>query len=470
MSNNMDFDFSAFCNDDFLKDIPLPSVETSGDDVALNFDYGFNAGEFAADMSFGPAGGDFLGEVRHIQDADSSTCALRRATENLAASSLPAAPGPIEAMWAPLMNPAPPVTPAKKTKAPAKPRETKPKAPPKPKVVKVKAPPKPRAPKAPKEKAAKVTKPKKPAKAHKRTVSAPSGPVRCVGELYHLPWSQLSQEEKGRLLLPLLQGIDPSTGIKIGEPGALLPPPDFEMIGEDVFGTGDSGAKLMGTSTSSPETQRNSLTITPSSPTAFLSSPATAITTRDSDAEDAAKYRALMAAQKAQMSTTSSPMSNSNVNNVDINNFDINNVGTNNVDINNTYQSLGNDAVNMDYCLNKDTSSFASDFQFDIPDFTLDMPEFEFNLGDVSHPAHQGFNSGRGLGGPCGNGVIGDPAPAVQSVSPVTNNTDFSDAAAMLNARRGIGQTPTPASDYGRLRQMEALKRNAELQAAGRRR
>ncbi|KAI4704886.1 hypothetical protein J4E89_009471 [Alternaria sp. Ai002NY15] len=461
MSDNMDFDFSMFCNDDFLKDIPLPSVETSGDDVALNFDYGFNAGEFAGDMSFGLPGGDLLSHARHLQGAELASSTLPKAIETLPASTLPAVPGPIEAMWTPLMNPAPPATPAKKTKAPAKPRATKPKAPPKPKVVKVKAPPKPRAPKPPKEKAAKVTKPKKPAKAHKRTVSAPSGPIRCVGELYHLPWSQLSQEEKGRLLLPLLQGIDPSTGIKIGEPGTLLPPPDFEMIGEDLFGTGDSGAKLMGTSTASPETQRNSLTITPSSPTAFLSSPATAITTRDSDAEDAAKYRALMAAQKAQMSTTSSPMSNSDINNIDI-------------DINNTVQSFGNDAVNMNYCLNKDTSSFASDFQLDLPDFQLDLSEFEFNLGDMSHPAYQGLNSGRGLGGPCGNGVIGDPAPAaapaVQPVSPVNNNLDLSDAAAMLNARRGIGQTPTPASDYGRLRQMEALKRNAELQAAGRRR
>jgi len=462
MSNNMDLDFSMFCNDDFLKEIPLPSVETSGDDVALNIDYGFNAGEFAGDMSLGLAGGDFMGEVRHLQGADSSTCALLNAAENLPASSLPAAPGPIEAMWAPLMNPAPPVTPAKKTKAPAKPRATK------PKVVKVKAPPKPR---APKEKAAKVTKPKKPAKAHKRTVSAPSGPFRCVGELYHLSWSQLSQEEKGRLLLPLLQGIDPSTGIKIGEPGSLLPPPDFEMIGEDVFGTGDSGAKLMGTSSSPPEKQRSSLTITPSSPTAFLSSPATATTTRDTDAEDAAKYRALMAAQKAQMSTASPPMFNSNVNNLELNINDVD-LTIDSVDSNNTYQSLGNDAVNMDYCLNKDTSSFASDFTFDFPPLQFDLPEF--NIGDMSRPAYQGLNSGRGLGGPCGNGVIGDPAPApapaVQPVSPVNNNLDLSDATAMLNARRGIGQTPTPASDYGRLRQMEALKRNAELQAAGRRR
>ncbi|KAI4945887.1 hypothetical protein J4E91_007801 [Alternaria rosae] len=442
MSNDMDFDFNMFCNDDFLLqdcDIPLPSVETSGDDVALNFNYNFNAQDITADMSFGLSGGDLLGDARHLQGAESATCALLKATENLPASTLPAAPGPIEAMWAPLMNPTP-ATPEKKTKAPAKsrkPRASKPKAAPR-----EKAPPKP-----------KVTKPKKPAKAHKRTVSAPFGPLRCVGELYHLPWSQLTQEEKGRLLLPLLQGIDPSTGIKIGEPGSLLPPPDFEMIGEDIFGTGDRGDKFMGTSTSPPETQRNSLTITPSSPSAFLSSPAAATTTRDIDAEDAAKYHALMAAQNVQMPPANSTMANAN--------------------IDNAYKPLGNDFVNMDYCLNRDTNTVASDFQFSVPELQFDVPEFnlpEFNFTDIFRPASQG------LGGPCDNGVIGDsaPAPAVQQpTSPVNNKNDFADATALLNARRTgnfVGQIPTPSSDYGRIRQQEALKRNTMLQDAGRRR
>lgn len=456
MSNDMDFDFNMFCDDDFLLqdcDIPLPSVETSGDDVALNFNYNFNAQDITADMSFGLSGRDLLGDAGDLQGAESATCALLKATENLPASNLPAAPGPIEAMWAPLMNPTP-ATPEKKNKAPAKPRKprvSKPKAAPK-----VKAPPKPKVPKvpkAPKEKATKVTKSKKPARAHKRTVSAPSGPLRCVGELYHLPWSQLTQEEKGRLLLPLLQGIDPSTGIKIGEPGSLLPPPDFEMIGEDVFGTGDSGDKLMGTSTSPPETQRNCVTITPSSPTKFLSSPATATSTRDIDAEDAAKYRALMAAQKAQVPPANPAMSNAK--------------------INNAYKPLGNDFVNMDYCLNRNTNTAASDFQLSVPELQFDLPEFnlpEFNFTNTFRPASQG------IGGPYDNGVIGDsaPAPAAQQPTPpVNDNNNLADATALLNARRTgnfIGQIPTPSSDYGRIRQQEALKRNAMLQAAGRRR
>jgi hypothetical protein len=91
----------------------------------------------------------------------------------------------------------------------------------------------------------KAKKTTKPEKAHKRTVSAPSSGPRSVQTLYTLPWSHLSQEEKGLLLLPLLQGIDPNTGEKIGEAGSLFPPPSFEMVTDDVFGTGDDGTNFM---------------------------------------------------------------------------------------------------------------------------------------------------------------------------------------------------------------------------------
>ena len=110
----------------------------------------------------------------------------------------------------------------------------------------------------------KAKKTTKPEKAHKRTVSAPSSGPRSVQTLYTLPWSHLSQEEKGLLLLPLLQGIDPNTGEKIGEAGSLLPPPSFEMVTDDVFGTGDDGTNFMDKpsplSTSSSTTTRIDLT------------------------------------------------------------------------------------------------------------------------------------------------------------------------------------------------------------------
>ncbi|KAF1850831.1 uncharacterized protein K460DRAFT_391240 [Cucurbitaria berberidis CBS 394.84] len=69
----------------------------------------------------------------------------------------------------------------------------------------------------------KVTKATK--KTHKRTTSTPSpaanGRQRSLQELYKAQFITLSKEEKARLLLPLLQGIDPVTGLQTGRPGTL---------------------------------------------------------------------------------------------------------------------------------------------------------------------------------------------------------------------------------------------------------
>jgi hypothetical protein len=101
-----------------------------------------------------------------------------------------------------------------------------------------KTPPKPRAfrkPTVPKAKpAARVIKNKPP---HKRTTSTPV--ERTLQELYNLPWMELTHPEKARLLLPLLQGIDPNTGLHSGVTGSLAaPPPDYDFIGVDMTGTG----------------------------------------------------------------------------------------------------------------------------------------------------------------------------------------------------------------------------------------
>ncbi|CAO2649647.1 Nn.00g070320.m01.CDS01 [Neocucurbitaria sp. VM-36] len=70
-------------------------------------------------------------------------------------------------------------------------------------------------------KANKVTK-----KTHQRNASAPT-PVararqRSIQELYAAKFVTLSLDEKARLLLPLLQGLDPITGLRTGRPGTLL--------------------------------------------------------------------------------------------------------------------------------------------------------------------------------------------------------------------------------------------------------
>ena len=223
------FTDSTYFDEDILlsADVPLPSIECT-EDLPANFfdsafDIGFDDENLHSDMSVWPADG--------LLECDDD-----RPADLVDLTSSPPSPGTIETLWRPLIgsdtiNIALPDTPTP-SRAPAKHRAPKAKT-----SMSVKTTQKPRVTKA-----KKITKPEK---AHKRTVSAPSSGPRSVQTLYNLPWSHLSQEEKGLLLLPLLQGIDPNTGENIGEAGSLLPPPSFEMVTDDVFGTGDDGTNFM---------------------------------------------------------------------------------------------------------------------------------------------------------------------------------------------------------------------------------
>ncbi|KAL1793725.1 hypothetical protein ACET3X_008707 [Alternaria dauci] len=337
----MDFDAfdmftdSTYFDDDMLPsaDVPIPSIECTNDLPSNFFDSAFDLGldneGIHADMSVWPVGellecGDDLpaGPV----DLPSSPPGL---TEVRSVPSSPPSSGAIEALWRPLLGSNPikaalldPLTPSR---APVKPRAPKAKTSVSAKV-------------APKPKVTKVKKPAKPAKAHKRTVSAPSGAPRSVQTLYTLPWSQLSQEEKGLLLLPLLQGIDPNTGDKINEAGSLLPPPSFEMVADDVFGTGDNGANFMDRSSPLPS----------SSPTATSTIDLTGDEHPVSDA-DAAVYRACQAFN-----------------------------------------------IQHEAQKKKNAMSAVPEFNFDIPDFQFD--ESNWDIYDGFMPAVQGFGGHCGNG------------------------------------------------------------------------
>ncbi|KAF1946991.1 hypothetical protein EJ02DRAFT_461948 [Clathrospora elynae] len=108
------------------------------------------------------------------------------------------------------------------------------------------SPPKPKAPKTRKAPKTAATNSKVSKKApHKRTTSTPKDPAHSeqpppyhtVAELYAAPFLTLTKEEKARLLLPLLQGFDPKTGLKLAPPGTLAAgiEPDFEAMGADHF-------------------------------------------------------------------------------------------------------------------------------------------------------------------------------------------------------------------------------------------
>jgi hypothetical protein len=73
----------------------------------------------------------------------------------------------------------------------------------------------------------------------------------------------------------------------------------------------------------------------------------------------------------------------------------------------------------------------------------------------------------QGLGGPYDNGVIGAPVQKPTSSTNVNSNTKGNGDGVIGG---DIGQMPTPSGEYGRKRQQEALKRNAMLRGAGRRR
>ncbi|CAI9627583.1 hypothetical protein GT037_009179 [Alternaria burnsii] len=229
------FTDSTYFDEDTLlsADVPLPSIECTEDLSADLFDSAFEIGfdneSLHSDMSVWPVDG-------LLECSDDLTSSPSRVADLVPNSSSPTSSGTIENLWRPLIvsdtiNVAFPDTPTP-SRAPAKHRAPKAKT-----SMAVKTTQKPSVTKA-----KKIT---KPGKAHKRTVSAPSSEPRSVQTLYTLPWSHLSQEEKGLLLLPLLQGIDPNTGEKIGEAGSLLPPPSFEMVTDDVFGTGDDGTNFM---------------------------------------------------------------------------------------------------------------------------------------------------------------------------------------------------------------------------------
>ncbi|KAL6708241.1 hypothetical protein ACN47E_003425 [Coniothyrium glycines] len=122
-----------------------------------------------------------------------------------------------------IMAPSPTPPPARKTRAPAKPR----------------APTKSRRPTG--AATSKVTKSKA---THKRHVSAParvaasSAPApafRSLAELHSAPFTTLTHEERCRLLLPLLQGVDPKTGRRIAAPGRLADTTNYEAIGASCF-------------------------------------------------------------------------------------------------------------------------------------------------------------------------------------------------------------------------------------------
>jgi hypothetical protein len=96
-------------------------------------------------------------------------------------------------------------------------------------VAKKKAAPKPRAPRkpaAPKVKAAKVSKTKA-----KTTTTVPAVRERTLQELYNVQFMSLTSAEKAMVLLPLLQGVDPNTGLKMGVAGTMSAPADYEAVG-----------------------------------------------------------------------------------------------------------------------------------------------------------------------------------------------------------------------------------------------
>ncbi|KAK1915182.1 hypothetical protein P3342_002989 [Pyrenophora teres f. teres] len=151
---------------------------------------------------------------------------------------------------------------------------------------------KPRATRAkePKKITAKVTKPKKTStKVTKPKKKATKVMERTIAELFNLRWSDLKMVEKHKLLLPLLSGIDPNTGAKIGTAGALLPPPDFEAIGKDLFNTGIANIFTAGSDASEEKARINSIArrieagnkkkMTPERITATSSSPAANVVT-----------------------------------------------------------------------------------------------------------------------------------------------------------------------------------------------
>lgn len=188
---------------------------------------------------------------QHVQKKRPQTTPRKRKSSNVVDLDISPTkrsnPGPIEAMWSPGMNPnarraipqAIPPPPPTYSSSPAANNITTLTPARKP------APKKARTPAAKRTPAVKKTtqqpqRPQKAQKQHQRAVSnpalatapsagapkfltpqAPRNKQRTVAQLYVAQWGTLDQQEKARLLLPMLQGIDPLTGKKFAKAGSM---------------------------------------------------------------------------------------------------------------------------------------------------------------------------------------------------------------------------------------------------------
>jgi hypothetical protein len=279
--------------------------------------------------------------------ADPSTPASQVSQITESPRTTPSMPpmGPIEAFWRPIMGSSPQNTMPFRT-----PQRKK-----LPQLARTHTSPKP-----------KVTKVTKKAVPKKRTTLTQETGERSIKDLYSSTWESLTQEEKGRLLLPLLQGIDPNTGKKITKAGTLLPPPNYTYVGANFV-----------------TNQTTSLGGQPT-PSDFYPAPS----------------------QYAGYTSVASPQ--------------INDTTDVNLEAVEAFNRRGMSA--LDTTLSTSFDSFDS-----------------FSTTDTSDLAANTID--QGLGGPCGNGIIGDAI-----------------------------HMPTPPAVYGSTRQQEALDRNAMLRAQGRRR
>ncbi|KAI0583024.1 hypothetical protein TUN199_04625 [Pyrenophora tritici-repentis] len=218
------YEMGDFSNDAYFKDTGI-DMSDSPTDMVTGQPGGIQGGDWAPPpTSQGPqyraAGAGEEGEILSASQFQALELAVSKGTEVLLAlPPEPAAP----AFAAPVFTA--PVVAAKKA---GKPRATKAKEPKKitARVTK------------PTKTSTKVVKPKKVTKKMERTIT----------ELFAQRWTDLTKIEKGRIVDPLVHGIDPMTGAKIGAAGAFLPPPDYEWIGKDLFNTGTANLLTAGRS------------------------------------------------------------------------------------------------------------------------------------------------------------------------------------------------------------------------------
>ncbi|EOA89502.1 hypothetical protein ACJQWK_09202 [Exserohilum turcicum] len=305
--------------------------------------------------------------------------------------------GPIEQLWRPIMGYSPP--------AKLPPRQPKPRTPRKPDSSKVKSTASKPGPKpgskssskpSPKPKVTKVTK-KRTSATQKRTAAAPVPRERSIQELYNAAWDSLTQEEKGRLLLPLLQGINPDTGVKVTEASTLLPPPDFAAIGANMATTNHA--------------------LPSSSPTVKSTSSDFSYSSYNTDAEyDAigADYSPPTMSSHPSFTSTSTSTSAS--------------IDTDFA----TTTAAALQAYNSSHGYMRSTNDVTFGNSFDCFDgFSPATTADDFGV-EVNHR-----HVDRGLGGPFGNGMISDPIhmPAPPSVYGCTRQQEALERSAMLRAQ-----------------------------------